>query len=230
MTYVEWINELGTYLVALPEDEKKQVFSYFSEMYADKRDAGLSEFEIINSFGAPYDVAKKVLAESEDNVSFKQNKTSESTKSETKESDKTTGANGTKRRNPYSKSGTYTPTNTKIEKNSTKSSGENNILFIVLCVVLAIPFIGLVSAIIGIMLGFGGAILGFMIGGITAIVYSIFSPYSISDLFFGLSAGLMLLGLGLALAPLYVKAVKAIFKGLINLFNTITSKLQRSIN
>ena len=35
-------------------------------MYADKRDAGKSETQIIEEFGAPYDVAKKILAESKD--------------------------------------------------------------------------------------------------------------------------------------------------------------------
>ena len=35
-------------------------------MYADKRDAGKSEEQIISEFGAPYDVAKKILTESRD--------------------------------------------------------------------------------------------------------------------------------------------------------------------
>ena len=37
-------------------------------MYADKRDAGKSETQIIEEFGAPYDVAKKILAESKDSA------------------------------------------------------------------------------------------------------------------------------------------------------------------
>ena len=66
MTYIKWKDEVESYLVNLPQEEKQKIFSYFSEMYADKRDAGKSEAQIIEEFGAPYDVAKKILAESRD--------------------------------------------------------------------------------------------------------------------------------------------------------------------
>ncbi len=66
MTYIKWKDEVEGYLVNLPQEEKQKIFSYFSEMYADKRDAGKSEEQIIEEFGAPYDVAKKILAESRD--------------------------------------------------------------------------------------------------------------------------------------------------------------------
>lgn len=66
MTYIKWKDEVESYLVSLPQEEKQKIFSYFSEMYADKRDAGKSEEQIIEEFGAPYDVAKKILAESRD--------------------------------------------------------------------------------------------------------------------------------------------------------------------
>lgn len=61
MTYIKWKDEVESYLVNLPEEEKQKIFSYFSEMYADKRDAGKSEAQIIEEFGAPYDVAKRIL-------------------------------------------------------------------------------------------------------------------------------------------------------------------------
>ncbi|MDE5789096.1 MAG: DUF1700 domain-containing protein [Clostridia bacterium] len=61
MTYIKWKDEVESYLVNMPQDEKQKLFSYFSEMYADKRDAGLSEAQIIEEFGAPYDVAKRIL-------------------------------------------------------------------------------------------------------------------------------------------------------------------------
>lgn len=69
MTYIKWKDEVESYLVSLPQEEKQKIFSYFSEMYADKRDAGKSEEQIIEEFGAPYDVAKKILAESRDAAS-----------------------------------------------------------------------------------------------------------------------------------------------------------------
>lgn len=61
MTYIKWKDEVESYLVNMPQDEKQKLFSYFSEMYADKRDAGISEAQIIEEFGAPYDVAKRIL-------------------------------------------------------------------------------------------------------------------------------------------------------------------------
>ena len=66
MTYIKWKDEVEGYLVSLPQEEKQKIFSYFSEMYADKRDAGKSEAQIIEEFGAPYDVAKRILADSKD--------------------------------------------------------------------------------------------------------------------------------------------------------------------
>ena len=63
MTYIKWKDEVESYLLELSDEEKKKVFSYFSEMYADKRDAGKSEERIIEEFGAPYDVALKILSE-----------------------------------------------------------------------------------------------------------------------------------------------------------------------
>lgn len=66
MTYIKWKDEVESYLVNLSQEEKQKIFSYFSEMYADKRDAGKSEAQIIEEFGAPYDVAKRILADSRD--------------------------------------------------------------------------------------------------------------------------------------------------------------------
>lgn len=63
MTYIQWRDELEGQLKSLPDEERQKVFSYFSEMYADKRDAGLTESQIINEFGAPYDVAQRILNE-----------------------------------------------------------------------------------------------------------------------------------------------------------------------
>lgn len=64
MKYIKWQDELEGYLCSLPREEKDKAFSYFSEMYADKREAGMSEEEIVESFGPPYDVAKRILSES----------------------------------------------------------------------------------------------------------------------------------------------------------------------
>lgn len=69
MTYIKWKDEVESYLGNLSASEKQKVFSYFAEMYADKRDAGLSEETIIEGFGAPYDVAQRILADSKETSS-----------------------------------------------------------------------------------------------------------------------------------------------------------------
>ena len=69
MTYIKWKDEVESYLGNLSASEKQKVFSYFAEMYADKRDAGISEERIIEGFGAPYDVAQRILADSKENSS-----------------------------------------------------------------------------------------------------------------------------------------------------------------
>ncbi|MDE7300933.1 MAG: DUF4097 family beta strand repeat-containing protein [Clostridia bacterium] len=63
MKYINWHDELLGYLSDLNREEREKITSYFAEMYADKRDAGLSEEEIVESFGAPYDVAKRIRSE-----------------------------------------------------------------------------------------------------------------------------------------------------------------------
>ena len=72
MTYIKWKDEVESYLGNLSASEKQKVFSYFAEMYADKRDAGMSEEKIIEGFGAPYDVAQRILADSKDSSSSPQ--------------------------------------------------------------------------------------------------------------------------------------------------------------
>ena len=63
MTYNEWRDELKNNLLCVSEAERRRVLDYYAEAYADRRDAGFSEREIINEFGAPYDAAQKILYE-----------------------------------------------------------------------------------------------------------------------------------------------------------------------
>ncbi len=64
MKYVQWRDELESYLRDTPAEEKKKIFAYYGEMYADRRDAGMDEEEIVKEFGAPYDAAQKIVQES----------------------------------------------------------------------------------------------------------------------------------------------------------------------
>ena len=63
MTYNEWRDELKSNLLCVSESERRRVLDYYAEAYADRRDAGFSEREIIEDFGAPYDAAQRILGE-----------------------------------------------------------------------------------------------------------------------------------------------------------------------
>lgn len=63
MKYNEWRDELKNNLLGVGESERARVLDYYAEAYADRREAGFSEREIIEEFGAPYDAAQRILAE-----------------------------------------------------------------------------------------------------------------------------------------------------------------------
>ena len=63
MTYNEWHDELKSNLLSVSDAERKRVLDYYAEAYADRREAGFSERQIIDEFGAPYDAAQRILNE-----------------------------------------------------------------------------------------------------------------------------------------------------------------------
>ena len=74
MTYNEWRDELKDNLLSVSDEERKRVLDFYAEAYADKREAGKSEREIINDFGAPYDAAQRILNEKIDDEFKKKTK------------------------------------------------------------------------------------------------------------------------------------------------------------
>lgn len=77
MKYIEWQDEFKSYLSSLDNKERERILSYYAEMYADKRDSGLTEEEAIAEFGAPYDAAKKILDGEGENIKKNQEKNGE---------------------------------------------------------------------------------------------------------------------------------------------------------
>ena len=71
MTYTEWRDELKSNLMGVSESERRRVLEYYAEAYADRREAGFSEWEIIQDFGAPYDAAQRILDLEDGGVSSK---------------------------------------------------------------------------------------------------------------------------------------------------------------
>ncbi len=194
MTYIKWKDEVESYLGNLSASEKQKVFSYFAEMYADKRDAGLSEETIIEGFGAPYDVAQRILADSRD---------TSSAQGENQQGN-VHGAGGNNYNYNYynynyggapSAFGTppgerneaknerfdreYTRTNPDnvdvsdidmplpegTPKAKEKSNGGSAVVSVILMIVLAIPMFALLCTAIGLTVGFFSAAIGCIVSG-----------------------------------------------------------------
>ncbi len=64
MKYSQWRRQFESLIKDLDADERERALSYYAEMYADGRDAGLSEEEAVAKFGDPREAAEKILAES----------------------------------------------------------------------------------------------------------------------------------------------------------------------
>lgn len=61
MKRIEWMSELERNLSALDNAEREKVMSFYSELYNDKADSGMTEAEILKEFGNPAAVAKAII-------------------------------------------------------------------------------------------------------------------------------------------------------------------------
>ena len=59
----EWKNALSKALKTLPADERRRVFEYYDELFADRIDEGQREADILAALGDPNDAAGKILAD-----------------------------------------------------------------------------------------------------------------------------------------------------------------------
>ncbi len=62
MTEKMWKDELKKYLYLLPVKEEREILQYFDEAFADYRDQGFTDNEIIEHFGDPKEVAKSMVS------------------------------------------------------------------------------------------------------------------------------------------------------------------------
>ena len=69
MTYKEWEAKLTELLSGLSKKEIEEATAYYREIYGDKKDAGLSDEEILAGFGTPESCAGKIeLSDSEEDA------------------------------------------------------------------------------------------------------------------------------------------------------------------
>ncbi len=202
MTYIEWRDELERYLVALPKDEKEKMLSYFSEMYADKRDAGLSEREIIAEFGAPYDVAQRALNENRYDDADIVIDEEELSKADKKKRER-------RERKRRLKNHRNEPFYDKPHKKRELSA-----LGVILVIIFAIPVFCLMLAAVIVTIALSVAPIGVIIGGFVEIGASIGTMVAgfSADSLVSLGMGVIHVGAGFVLLPLFTLIVKLIWK------------------
>ena len=206
MTYNEWRDELKSNLLSVSDTERRRVLDYYAEAYADRREAGFSEREIIDEFGAPYDAAQRILSENTyDAPEIKGAKPEEN-------------ASAGARRNIYGQ-----PPRGKIQDaheasppppNPAKSGENYGWLFVLLCIIFCVPLFGLIMGLVGITVGLCVAPFALIVSGAVTAGGSIVIMIG-GDVAYGLytlGGGLIALGLGVILLPLFGKLVKFIWK------------------
>lgn len=218
MKYTDWITELKANLLSVPEAERRKVLDYYAEAYADRRAAGFSENEIIDGFGAPYDAAQAIL---ETDV-FAENEPKNSTHMHETEPKNSTYMHETEQnfnQPPYSPPPSpYAP-----PPKSANAKKDYSWVFVVLCVVLAVPIFSLIMTMVGITIGFAVAPFGIIISGVAEIVFGVGSLIS-GSLGFGLTVigiGLISIGAGIILIKVFFALVKLMWKLFEKLFKWI---------
>lgn len=214
MTYNEWRDELKSNLLCVSEAERRRVLDYYAEAYADRRDAGFTEREIIADFGAPYDAAKKILQENSDdgasNTFGSNNQQNHSQQNYNQNSGYNQGntnsynqnANGY---NQGQQSYQYAPP----PPPPPQKPADYTWVFVLLCIICAVPLFGVIMALIGITIGLICAPFGILVSGVTTIGAGIGMMFT--EPLAGaatLGVGIMLFGVSLVLIPPFTKLVK----------------------
>lgn len=212
MKYNEWRDELKNNLLSVSEAERRRVLDYYAEAYADRRDAGFTEREIIDDFGAPYDAAQRILSENPEPYSESPRQRKETTRERERYAPPPPPPPPPPAE-PYEDPRKYSP------KPRQKPDGDASWVFVLLCVIFAIPiffvilgmtiatvalcvapFAVLVSGVITIGAGIGGLFTDVMSGAAT------------------IASGVMIFGVSLILIPLCCGLVKLMWKVFKKLF------------
>ena len=215
MTYNEWRDELKNNLLTVSDAERRRVLDYYAEAYADRREAGFTEREIIDDFGAPYDAAQRILFENSDDY-YQENNRKET-------------RNDARERTPREESrydrhrdDTFYEQELKQQKrdkpDKQKSREDYTWLFVLLCIIFAAPLFGLVMAMFGITVGLCVAPFSVLVSGFGTVGAGIGEMFSdVVAGAFTLGTGIIVVGVGLIIMPLCFKLVKLMWK-LFNMF------------
>lgn len=231
MTYTEWRDELKNNLLSVSESERRRVLDYYAEAYADRREAGFSEHEIIEYFGAPYDAAQRILCDRSDysDEFFDDAKSERAAEDKRKRDDEDRKKQEVEyRHKPDDEKPRDDTANKSSDKSGDKSSdGSSDIrwLYVVLCIVFAIPIFACFMALVGISVGFCVAPFAVLISGVCIIGGGVGTMVT-GEVLAGLASvglGLVVLGIGIILMSVFTKIVNLIWKLWNALFKWIKS-------
>ncbi len=241
MTYNEWRDELKSNLLCVSDNERRRVLDYYAEAYADRREAGFSEREIIDDFGAPYDAAQRILYEKVDDEPTAQatptampattpmpmpatpspSPAPELTRREKKQAEREARRQAQAEQQAANTPPPPPPQPVQQNTNATW-------VFVLLCIIFCVPLFGLIMGMVGITIGFCVAPIAIIGSGAAAIGGSIGSMIG-GDVTYGLyllGSGLITFGVGVVLCPIFFKLVKLMWK----LFRTVFTAVKNAFS
>ncbi len=223
MTYNEWRDELKKNLLNVSEREKQRVLDYYAEAYADRREAGLSERQVIEDFGAPYDAAQRILLNFYDNSD--EEPCRDRFESERDYSDRESKKKHFCRAEKERSAPVVEAEIVRDDKRNKTTRGQNNgWIFVLLCVIFAIPLLVLFVTFASISFALIISPFALLVAGIGTIGLGCVELFSsVASGLLTIGEGLIAFGIGLVLMPLLVKLVKITWQLLKRFFNWVSS-------
>lgn len=238
MKYNEWRDELKSNLLCVSEAERRRVLDYYAEAYADRRDAGYTEREIIDEFGAPYDAAQRILSESpdlgdaplyepsrddrrreererrderraEERERREERQREERERREERQREERERREANRQYGSNSLYGNYTGT----APAPAKQRGDYTWVFVLLCILFSIPILMVIIAMVIVAVSFCVAPFAVLVSGVATIgtgVGALFVDATQGAIAIG--AGLVIFGVSLIIMPLCFQLVKWMWK------------------
>ena len=206
MNKYEFLSQLRNELSSVSQEERDAAMSYYEEFFSDAGEE--NEQAVIASLGSPHDLAQSIISENSKDAQPQ-----------------------TEFENESNNSG-FTPPPTQAQR--TGMTGGQTALIIILAILSLPIWIGLLSAVFGIVAGLFGAFIGITaaLAACVVIFLSVAVAFFVNGAFeagiFSLGFSLFCAGLfPLAIVPLcklLVKLVKVCCQGIASLFRKLTGK------
>lgn len=215
MTYNEWRDELKNNLLSVTESERRRVLDYYAEAYADRREAGFSEREIIDDFGAPYDAAQRILCDTDSYYEEQESQSSDKRDRDKRRScDREARRHERERERDRKSDDEYEAQPTPVQPvHNSKSHDDYTWIFVLLCIIFAVPLFALVMAMVGVTVGICVAPFAMLVSGIATVGAGIGAMFhDFAEGLMSVGGGLFVVGLSIVLIPLCIQLVKWMWK------------------